>query len=361
MGGNHNGWLTNASALPQWLQYQYTAGKTAIAYGFRPWFVDNFPSRTPTAWTFQGSNDGSSWTTLDTRSGFSATDSAASYIWTISAPATYSYYRFNVTANGGNAYSGVGRFYIYTTEDPQTGFQTIDNTTIFSAADPTTITVIKDAVWKPTATPVYADEFNDASLDANWTRVYPTGASGYTTWTELGDSLSVAHTANADGNGTMHSMLRPIGTSFVAGDAIMMAYRIAAPYATNYTMIGIGVSTGLTFGTHNILQAQIYHTTTIAGPGVHRINVNLGMNADSSYSSGRNINVTGGPVWLRLVMTSANNWRADYSPDGISWVLGDTMAYTLTPTHMGLMCSSWTTAVPFAVSYENFRRVSGVS
>jgi len=119
--GVHYGWLSNASALPQWIKYQYSAAKTAVAYGFRPWWVDNYPGRTPTAWKLQGSNDDSAWTDLDTVSGFSPNSSSVDFVFAVASPASYAYYRLYITANGGNAYTGVGEFLVFTSEDPISG------------------------------------------------------------------------------------------------------------------------------------------------------------------------------------------------------------------------------------------------
>ncbi len=119
--GLYNGWITNGSVLPQWLKYKYSGAKTAIAYGFRPWWADTYPTRTPTAWTFQGSNDNSAWTTLDTRSGFTPSSPSIDFVFAVASPAPYLYYRLNISANGGDTYTGVGEFLIFTSEDPISG------------------------------------------------------------------------------------------------------------------------------------------------------------------------------------------------------------------------------------------------
>lgn len=116
MSPAETGWITNASALPQWIKYQFSSAKTAVAYGFRAWYVDNFPSRTPNAWKFQGSNNNSSWTDLDTVSGFSPGSDSLDYVFNVDSPASYAYYRLLISANNGDAYTGVGRFEIFTTD-----------------------------------------------------------------------------------------------------------------------------------------------------------------------------------------------------------------------------------------------------
>lgn len=59
-------------------------------------------ARTPNAWTFEGSNDGSSWTTLDTRSGITAVAANNRVVYTFSNAVAYRYYRMNVPGKSGS-------------------------------------------------------------------------------------------------------------------------------------------------------------------------------------------------------------------------------------------------------------------
>ena len=123
MGGNHNGWLTNGTALPQWIKYDFGSGKTAVGYAIRPWFSDNYPQRTPTTWKFQGSNNDTDWTDLDSVTTYTGWPSSTELVaFGVDSPASYRYYRLYVTANvGANAYTGVGRWEIYTSDVTATG------------------------------------------------------------------------------------------------------------------------------------------------------------------------------------------------------------------------------------------------
>lgn len=126
MTGSQSGWLSNGSALPQYIQYQFASPVTAIAYGLRPWYSDNYPARTPTAWTFKGSTDGTNWDTLDTVTGWAPIGSSVTSQWTIDSPASYDYYRLTLTANGGDSYTGVGRFLIYVSGGDQGLWTSLD-------------------------------------------------------------------------------------------------------------------------------------------------------------------------------------------------------------------------------------------
>jgi hypothetical protein len=95
-------WDSDGSA-PQYLQWDMGAGQSAVVtrYGLTP-YVPFGPNYAPTGWTFQGSNDASSWTTLDTESG--QTLSATQY-YSISNSTAYRYYRLNISEVGsGGAY-----------------------------------------------------------------------------------------------------------------------------------------------------------------------------------------------------------------------------------------------------------------
>lgn len=113
---DHTGWLTDGTGLgtPQWLQYQFASAKTIRSYSIQPWSNDNWPGRWITGWHLDGSNDGSTWTTLDTR-----TRKLKRWVpfmpayFDIATPASYLYYRLVITANGGNAYVGIQRLELY--------------------------------------------------------------------------------------------------------------------------------------------------------------------------------------------------------------------------------------------------------
>jgi hypothetical protein len=48
--------------------------------------------------------------------------------------------------------------------------------------------------------------------------------------------------------------------------------------------------------------------------------------------------------------------------DDAAWIKGpNTLTYSVTPTHVGLLASSWGTSTRGAVSYELLRRVSGIT
>jgi len=97
-------WASSTSSMPQWLQVQVVTAQVATGYTIKSRLTS--PNQTPNTWTFLGSNDGSSWNTLDTRSGESGWTGNEARTYTFSNSIAYTYYRINITAiNGGSSCS----------------------------------------------------------------------------------------------------------------------------------------------------------------------------------------------------------------------------------------------------------------
>lgn len=94
------GWLTPFQTLTGWLRYDFTSSKTIEKYTLRADAA--IPSRNPKDWTFEGSNDGSNWTILDTQTGITFNTNETKE-FTFTNNTAYSNYRINVSANGGNS------------------------------------------------------------------------------------------------------------------------------------------------------------------------------------------------------------------------------------------------------------------
>lgn len=63
-------------------------------------------ARDPKNWVFEGSNNGTSWTILDTRTNELFPDRYQARAFRLATPAQYSYYRVSVTANNGSSIAG---------------------------------------------------------------------------------------------------------------------------------------------------------------------------------------------------------------------------------------------------------------
>lgn len=77
----------------------------------------DWASRTPSAWTFYGSNDGNDWVKLDERSGENPVGLLKDNRYVFDNDTAYLWYKLDVTANGGNAYTGFAELKLGITED----------------------------------------------------------------------------------------------------------------------------------------------------------------------------------------------------------------------------------------------------
>jgi putative alpha-1,2-mannosidase len=85
---NREGWIQFQSKEPQVVtQYAITSANDA-------------PERDPATWTLQGSNDGSTWQTLDTRSGEKFTGRVQRREFSFSNTKPFTFYRMNITSQG---------------------------------------------------------------------------------------------------------------------------------------------------------------------------------------------------------------------------------------------------------------------
>lgn len=95
--------LTNfkfsTGSLPLFFEYQFTGPEVINSYQY--WYRGGIPSRTPNTWIFEGSNNGSSWTTLDTQTGVTTATWNAQYSFSLrfsfSNSTPYLYYRMNIS------------------------------------------------------------------------------------------------------------------------------------------------------------------------------------------------------------------------------------------------------------------------
>lgn len=93
-------WTTTSGTLTGWLKVQFPAKRTLGSYAVRA-IADN-ATAAPNDWTFQGSQDDSTWVTLDTQVDqvFAAGELKT---YTLAACQAYKYYRLNITSNNGHA------------------------------------------------------------------------------------------------------------------------------------------------------------------------------------------------------------------------------------------------------------------
>jgi hypothetical protein len=90
------------SGVAGWLLFDLGAGHAQIFKHYTVTSSNDLVPRDPKDWVLQGSNDGSTWTTLDTQSNQTFTERYQLKAYSVASPASYRYYRLNITANNGD-------------------------------------------------------------------------------------------------------------------------------------------------------------------------------------------------------------------------------------------------------------------
>jgi len=99
-------WFNGNGGTTGWLAYDFGSGNSQTIKRYAITSANDVPGRDPKNWQFQGSNDNSTWTTLDTQSNQSFAYRYQTNSYNLGNTTAYRYYRLNVTANNGDS-SGV--------------------------------------------------------------------------------------------------------------------------------------------------------------------------------------------------------------------------------------------------------------
>jgi hypothetical protein len=99
-------WYTPTTA-PGWLQYNLGAGHATVVTRYNVSSANDVPQRDPTNWQFQGSNDGTTWTTLDTETGQVFANRYQTNQYSFFNATAFQYYRLYITANAGGSGYGI--------------------------------------------------------------------------------------------------------------------------------------------------------------------------------------------------------------------------------------------------------------
>lgn len=108
-GVSKSKWLVAATS--GWVQYDMGSPKQVTRYSLTT--ASDVAARDPKNWTLQGSDTASSWVTVDTRSSYTFTARQQTRHFTLSSPATYRYYRLNITLNNGDTNTQLAGFELY--------------------------------------------------------------------------------------------------------------------------------------------------------------------------------------------------------------------------------------------------------
>jgi hypothetical protein len=190
------------------------------------------------------------------------------------------------------------------------------------------------------------DEFRADSLDSAWTSVVSGGTS--VTLSVGGDVLSVVY-ANSNAvagavllkpitissGGYIETALRTIGTG-----SLICGLCFTSGTASGSTLVASSIDPSLTTNNFALRTGAINNVSGAAGVG----SLKLGANPW---------------IHLRTTWVSANTWRTEFSPDGVSWSafgIAD-QSSTLTPTHMGFFY--WTNGSGTNIASFDYFRCSG--
>ena len=99
-GDNSTKFFTSGYSSSFYMQLKFATAVPAGAYTLTS--GNDAPTRDPKDWNLAGSNDGVTWTVLNSRTGESFTDRNMTRRFEVDNSVAYSYYRVNITANGGS-------------------------------------------------------------------------------------------------------------------------------------------------------------------------------------------------------------------------------------------------------------------
>lgn len=94
-----------------WMQQELAESRVVLKYSLTS--GNDAPDRDPVDWEFSGSQDGSTWTVLDTRTGQSFAERNQTKDFAVDSDDAYKYYRLSVTANGGSGAIQISEWRIY--------------------------------------------------------------------------------------------------------------------------------------------------------------------------------------------------------------------------------------------------------
>jgi hypothetical protein len=317
--------------------YQFTSGKIIKQYAFLSWTANNF---NPRDWTFQGSNDGISYTTIETVSAFT-TIANTWYVRNVSANTTsYIYYRMNITAvqvlnntpivpelqmteSTGSVYaSGSGGSFL------------LNNGITLTATFPTGGIVPFAALATPlliisgtNSATIVGDMYSTAAAASNW----PTGGFGVTLL--MSQSANVTITGSVSGNSGINSAvginhasagtLRILGRVYAGASqgSVNLHYGIIMSTVSGSTYINGGV-TGTTSGTNagvilNAANQYLEVTGSTTGPGGAGLIVCGGVGNARINVSGSHIGTSGTFLFVPQTATGIFNMVGEILGPGI--------------------------------------------
>lgn len=200
---------------------------------------------------------------------------------------------------------------------------------------------------------IYDDEFDDDTLDPSWTTVAPTGTA---VWTERNGMLS-----GKFDNQTSQDCAAIVKNALGLTPLIYVQTATRMLSRSGYNLLfGPVLTDGFT-----TTSSMVWLAPQITG-STFTISLRYGTMTSVDQTAWTVTLSTAGPLpWLhlRLYWASLNTFRAEWSPDGISWTRFDpTVAFnlvtTFTPTYVGIGGSTWGSNEEAIGTVEYFRVTS---
>ncbi|MBQ4766426.1 hypothetical protein F9U42_04670, partial [Pectobacterium versatile] len=141
--GDSSRWSSLGSA-PQWLSVAFDVEKTIADYSITHRNATNLGGN-PTAWIFQGSNDGVTWVDIDSRKGEVFSPNMENRI-TLANPVTHRYYRIYVTAVSNGNFVTIQEFKLF---EPKNNILIVSHDDYYNSAN---------GILSIIQTPLFADD-----------------------------------------------------------------------------------------------------------------------------------------------------------------------------------------------------------
>lgn len=164
------------------LGYQFVSPIVIAAYALTPVAESGANLHTPKSWTFEGSNNGTDWTTLDTRADITDWQGvplpSVRKLFSFSNVTPYTYYRVNISQANEGSYMGLGKVEMFEA----------------SAPDPTVGFVVTTAGTSGSTQPTWPDSAGQTVTD------------GTVTWVSVAQGSNLTNAQFSGGNGVVGSV-----------------------------------------------------------------------------------------------------------------------------------------------------------
>ena len=108
-----NNWVSAITGFPHWLRYEFPTSHVVTQYTVT---CRSDAAACPSAWTFEGSNDGINWDVLDTKSGVTSWSGGEEKVYAIANSTAYTYYQLNISAGSEAAHVAIAQQQMMETE-----------------------------------------------------------------------------------------------------------------------------------------------------------------------------------------------------------------------------------------------------